>query len=391
MFRRISYKIALQFTAFVFLLFLVNGALFLAADVLSTHRQMRFRLERMAQTVAVRFELEGMPFKVMGMPPNLREQVRVLDAEGKTLFAGTFFEDVPVDAHHPWAEVTVGDRAYVILTDPFLRDGRRAGFVQIADVLQYPRKDWGGRITLYLLVSVAVSALTFLVGLFFARRSLKPAEQMVERLEQFTQDASHELRTPLAALRSSLDLALHNGKYREGIVSAKEDVKEVTVLVDRLLELARLDRFVLRPAPVDLSALVSDAVKKFRPLAKEKGIALEGDVTPGVSVTGDVPLLRQVLGNLLSNAIKFNKEKGGSVTVRLTKHAFTVQDTGVGIAKKELPHIFNRFYQANSSRAGEGYGLGLALAKRIVELHGWKIGVKSKVHEGTEFVVEFGK
>ncbi|MEK7217930.1 MAG: HAMP domain-containing sensor histidine kinase, partial [Patescibacteria group bacterium] len=330
MFKRISYRIALQFTAFVFLLFLVNGALFLAADLLNVRRQTRFRLERMAESIALRVEPGRTQFFMHGMPPNMREQVRVLDAEGKTLFAGAFFEDVPVEAARPWAEVTMGDRSYVVFTDPFLRDGRRAGFVQIADAVQYPRHDFTNRIFLYLLVSVAVSALTFLVGLSFARRSLVPAEQMVERLEQFTQDASHELRTPLAALRSSLDLALKNGKEHEGILSAREDVKDVSLLIDRLLELARLDRFVLASAPVDLSALAADTVKKFKPLAKEKGIVLESSIGPGIGVSGDAPLLRQVLANLLSNAIKFNKPQGGTVTVRLAKHALTVQDTGIG-------------------------------------------------------------
>ncbi len=389
MFKRISHRIALQFTAFVFGLLILTGTIFLAADLVNAHRMERFRLERMAEMIALRLQ-PGMMHAFLlprGMPQYLREQVRILDAEGNAVFTGSFFSSMPFTEGIALSAVTVDGQEYAVLTDPFQQDGRRAGFVQIAEHRQSPRGDLSRRAYLYFLVSVAVSLLTYGVGLFFARRSLKPAEQMVERLEQFTQDASHELRSPLAALRSSLDLALKNRKYREGIVSAREDVKEVSALAERLLELARLDRFVFQSSSVDLSALAESSAKKFRPLAAEKGIDLQHAIDPGVTVKGDASLLRQVLGNLLSNAIKFNKSKG-KITLRLTKRVLTVEDTGFGIAKKALPHIFDRFYQADASRAKEGYGLGLALVRRIVELHGWSVDVKSVVGVGTVFTVK---
>jgi signal transduction histidine kinase len=201
---------------------------------------------------------------------------------------------------------------------------------------------------------------------------------MMERLEQFTQDASHELRTPLAALLSSLDLALLSGEHREGILSAKQDVKDITVLVERLLELARLDGFAISRTSVDFSSLVEDAIEKFRPLAQEKGLTIEQSLQPDVTVVADTPLIRQVVTNLLSNAIKFSHKGSGPIFVRLTAQTLSIQDHGIGIAPGALSHIFDRFFRADPSRTEQGFGLGLALVRRILDLHGWTIRIAGR-------------
>jgi signal transduction histidine kinase len=396
MFKRISYQIALQFTAFVLLFLLANGAIFLAADLINAKRQSHFRLERIAENV-VR-NPGKMPLLSPDLPPMrsprevpgpMRERVRILSETGQVLFGGALFGDVPFGGREGYEEATIQNEQYLILTRLIAGEGGgNEGFVQVAEVERMQVGDLPERILLYLVVSVAVSALTFVAGLSFARRSLKPAEESMQRLEQFTQDASHELRTPLAALSSSLDLALKTGKHHEGIVSAKEDLKEVSVLVERLLELARLDKFVLANDPVDLGTVVRDSVAKLQPVADVKGVRLIPDVTQVVSVKGDELLLRQALSNLLTNAVKFTP-RGGTVSVRLTRDALAVSDTGIGIAAQDLPHIFDRFYQAETSRSNEGFGLGLALVKRITELHDWTIGVASEEGKGTTFTISF--
>ena len=387
-FRRISYRIALQFTAFVFLLSLVNGAVFLVADFTNANRQMRFRLERMAESIAYRYE-PGAPLLLpRGIPPNMREQVRILDSSGQILFSGSLFSAIPFVPDDVWMQVQVEDQPFGLLTDPFERNGRLAGFVQVAEPVRLPQSDLPMRAALYLFVSVIISGLTFGVGLFFARRSLRPAQEMMERLEQFTQDASHELRTPLAAMNSSIDLALKTKEYREGILSAKEDIGQMKTLVEKLLELARLDALILHQEDVDLSQLVTEALEKYRAFAEEKHVRLTSTIQEGVIIRGDPTLLRQVLANLLTNAIKFQKPTGGAVEVNLQKGVLTVTDQGIGITKTALPHVFDRFFQVDRSRSHGGYGLGLALVKRIVELHGWNITVESG-KKGTRFTVEF--
>ena len=388
LFKKISHRIALQFTAFVFVLLIVNGAIFLAVDLGNAQRRSHQRLGGFAQTAIQRFlsQTETLP---PDLPFPVRDRVRIVNSTGQTIFTGPMFPDIPFSPAEGLNRSVVAEEEYSVLTLAIRQGGQIRGYVQVVGHQPFPRADIPIRIILYLLVSVAISALVYVVGLFFARRSLAPAQQMLERLEQFTQDASHELRTPLASLNSSLDLALKSGKHEEGIRSAKEDVRTITGLVERLLELARLDAFTVERSTVDLSTLVQTVLAKHQDAAQQRTVTLEKAIAENVSVQGDAVLLRQVIENLVANAIKFSKPEGGTVTVQLSNEALVVRDEGVGIAPAELPHVFDRFYQADAARAKGGFGLGLALTKRIVELHGWTIDAESEEGKGTTFTVRF--
>ena len=388
MFKRISYTIALQFTVFVFLLLIINGAIFLAADFRTSRRQMSDRLSRTARIIMEQTRVNEAGISV-AVPPMLREQVRVMDANEQQIYKGQFFEDIPFRTEKGITFVIRSDEQFAVLTSTIERGGELIGYLQVAEVDRLRTADLPPRAYTYILISITVSGMTFLIGLFFARTNLKPAEEMMLRLEQFTQDASHELRTPIATMNSTLDLALRNEKYREGILSAKEDLQQVSVLVERLLELARLDRLSLKRDAIDFSSLVAETLERHRLLAAERTVQFEAEIHSGVTVLGDAALLKQVLTNLLSKAIKFSKPDGGTVHVRLTPKELRIEDTGIGIPRETLPHIFDRFYQVDNSRAQGGFGLGLALAKRIVDLHGWTIEAKSKTGKGTAFTITF--
>lgn len=384
-FRRIGYAIALQFTAFVFGLLLVTGTVFLAADVYHRNRETRMRLERQLVQILDRPErFDTAP----ALPAYQRERIRITDASGVTLFSGTLYDDIPFSPRREIMTVERGRESYDILTAPFTQDGVVVGYLQVAD--RSPPDDLEARVLLFLLVSAGISGLTFGVGLFFARRSLRPAEQMVRRLEQFTSDASHELRTPLTAIGTSLDLALRKVDNKDLIAAAKRDLKDMGTLVERLLELARLDAFAIKKERVDMSTLVKDVVAKHEAAAKEKNVVIATVIASGVALDADAALARQVISNIVANAIKFNKA-GGSVTVTLTKSALTVVDTGRGIAQESIGKIFDRFFQEDDARTAgnRGLGLGLALGKRIADLHGWTLSVRSNVGKGSEFTVKF--
>lgn len=385
-FRRISYALALQFTGFVFLLLLVTGAVFLAGDVAQRQRDAEERLR--GQLV----ELLQRPAGVRGVPsipPFQRQRIRITDSLGKVLYAGALFENVPFKWDRRLRTIDIDGEKFDVLTAPFVENGAIVGYLQVAD--RSPLDDLRARVLLFLLVSAGISALTFGVGLFFARRNLKPAEQMMQRLEQFTQDASHELRTPLTAISTSLDLAMAAPQdCTKELQSAKRGVKDVTTLVERLLQLARLDSFVVQKENTDLSSLVDGVLDAHEATAKERGITLERAVAPGVRTQCDAALTRQVVTNLVSNALKFTP-KGGRVSVTLTKDTLVVRDNGQGISPEALPKIFDRFYREDAARSNQadGLGLGLALTKRIVDLHGWTINVESIQGKRTVFLVKF--
>jgi signal transduction histidine kinase len=385
-FRRISRSLALQFTAFVFALLLAAGGIFIAGDAARRGHDASARLDRQLQQVLARpVGSRGIP----DLPPFERERVRITDTLGRTIYAGSLFQDVPFSPKRGFTRVDAGRESYDVLTAPFVEDGEIVGYLQVADIA--PEYALRTRLFLYLLVSAAISAAAYGAGLFFARRSLKPAEQMMERLEQFTQDASHELRTPLTAVGTSLDLAIADpqGSGKE-LRSAKKGLKDIATLGERLLELARLDAFVLNRERVDMSSLVANVLDTHADEAAAKGVTIERTLAEGVAVEADPALARQVVANLVSNAIKFNAE-GGTVAVTLSKDALAVRDTGRGIAPEARAKIFDRFYREDAARsnAADGLGLGLALAKRVCDLHGWTVSVESEEGKGSTFTVGF--
>lgn len=388
-FRRIEQSLAVQLTVFVFGLLIINGTIFLLADASNTRREQSLQILREAQQ-AQRALPKNLNESVDVLPARLRERVRVIDQEGDVFYEGSFFNGLPFSysSDDGFTTVYIQDDAFDMLTVPIVRDEEFLGYMQIMRPRQAPLDSLPLRIAMYVLVSFAISSLTYIAGRFFARQSLKPAEDSMQRLEQFTQDASHELRTPLTVLNSSLDVALRTKKFEDGILSAKQDVQTITRLVEKMLELARIDRFALQSAPFDLAALVHDQTEKLQSTAAAAGLTLKVEASQPVIVEGDPTLLKHVTSNLLSNAVKFTP-RGGSITVTLGPRSLRVADTGTGIDPKTLPFIFERFYQGDESRSRGGYGLGLALVKRIVDLHHWQIDVESTLGQGTVFTVRF--
>lgn len=234
---------------------------------------------------------------------------------------------------------------------------------------------------------------------FLAGKTLGPIEQALEEQRRFVADASHELRTPLTALKTSIEVALRERKIttKEAKKILKENLEEVDGLqsmTDNLLSLAKYQRankdFVFEK--VSLNKIVEKAAKTVRPLARKKGVTLKMKIKD-LTLIADEPSLEKMMTVFLDNAVKYTP-KGGKVMISAQKNKkyvlIKIKDTGVGIPKEDLPHIFDRFYQVDKSRSkidAPGYGLGLALAKRIIEIHKGKVEVKSKLNKGTTFTI----
>jgi len=384
MFRRLRVKLALQFTALVFALMLVLGAVFIAIEFTDVNRQLDNRLQ--TQAAAIKKEIR-LPITVEQAQWLHREafNVKLTTSQGRVLYASDIFARFPIGLDASGMRTVRADgSSYRVLTTKL--EGRRDITLQLAGQDRIGPAELPGEIAVFFIAAVLVSVLTAVLGLWFARRSLAPAERMFERLTQFTHDASHELRTPLAVVNSELDLALRTGDHEEHIVAAKDELKVGAQLVTDLLGLAALDAASLEGSRVDLSALVGREAERLTALSERKAIRLRADVEPGVIVKADEGLAAQLVANLVGNAIKFTPPDG-EVSVSLTRSALRVSDTGPGIAAEDLPHIFERFYQADDSRSQEGHGLGLAISKNIAEVHGWHIRAESQLGRGASFVV----
>lgn len=221
-----------------------------------------------------------------------------------------------------------------------------------------------------------ISFVTFIVGYFFVKELIKPAEDMFDRLDQFTIDASHELKTPLSIANSSLDLALKTHKYKQYISEAKLYIKKANNLVEKLLELARLDTYTMKRTVIPAKTIIERALKSYDQEMKKANLQLVLTIIDDIKLKGDLVLFERCVSNLLENAIKFNK-KDGRIEVILDRRSVKVANTGKQLPKEEIERIFDRFYQSDVSRSAKGYGIGLAIVKKICDLHGWKISAES--------------
>jgi heavy metal sensor kinase len=217
------------------------------------------------------------------------------------------------------------------------------------------------------------------------------------RQVQFTADASHELRTPVSVVLTQTQTALRRersaGEYRESLAACHRAAQRMRQLIESLLTLARLDsgEAAAPGSPCDLDRAASEAVELLRPLAEEKGVHLELELTPACC-KGNVEQLVQVVSNLVSNAV-CHTASGGIVQVKVASEPgaviLSVEDTGLGIAPEDLPHIFERFYRSDKARGGAAgrTGLGLAITKAIVEAHGGTMAVATELGQGSTFTV----
>jgi signal transduction histidine kinase len=249
---------------------------------------------------------------------------------------------------------------------------------------------------LLILGSIA-SLLLALASWVLAGRSIKPAQRAWDQQQQFISNASHELRTPLTLMRANADYALRSSSADEREESLHDIVDEVDYmnrLVEDLLLLSRLDahRLTLADESIVLPDLLNETARQVEKLSTAKGVSLSVESSAG-TVRGDRVRLRQVLLILLDNALRFTPSGG---TIRMSSQwrnrelVITVADSGSGIPPEHLSHIFERFYQVPERTGdGRGNGLGLSIAKGLVEAQHGKISITSQPGKGTSAQIVF--
>lgn len=215
-----------------------------------------------------------------------------------------------------------------------------------------------------------------------------------QREQQFTSDVSHELRTPVSVILSQCEYALEREQtpeeYREALSAVYDQARGMSGLISQLLTLARADqgRAKLQLERLNFSELAQSVAEQMQEQAAAASITLETDIQPGIVLRGDETLLMRMLINLLDNGIRYGRPGGH---LRLTLSAAggvvtgTVSDDGIGMTAQQLPHIWDRFYQADPARGASGAGLGLAMVRFIVQAHGGEISVRSISGAGTVF------
>ena len=235
------------------------------------------------------------------------------------------------------------------------------------------------------------------IGYVLSGGAMKPVREAYEKQRQFAADASHELRTPLAVVLASADLlrsdpSITSPFLKQVIEDVRDEVKKMTKLVSDLLTVARTDGKAnqMRLVRMDLISAVQQTVRIMRPFAEKKDIVIDEELPKRVEIHADEQKIRQLILILVDNAVKYTPEHGRiSVCVQEDRGSvkLSVSDTGIGIAPEHQERIFERFYRVDKARSRRmgGNGLGLAIAREIVEAHGGSIAVESEPGKGTTF------
>jgi signal transduction histidine kinase len=410
-FQQIRYKLLLSYLT---VLALILGIFAIAVRIFFTHslnQQLIEKLRTLGQSATNAEVDDGLqkgesdfPFQEL---INNHQGLQSFDARGRsTAQQGQYILTLPVSNQETIQIQRIGNVRVLGVTLRINSDnGRLLGYVRASQSLEeldetINKLDWGlgGGIV----IAVALSGVG---GVWLTRQSMQPIEQSFQRLKQFTTDASHELRSPLTVIKTNVAVAL---KYPEGIRSTDVEkleaianaTNQMTRLTEDLLLLARSDRpHTTQRDTVLVDEILDNLVKQYQLQAESKQINLiktyhrtSQHLSRQLCVLGDSTQLTRVFANLIDNAIQYTPQEG-TVEIQTNVagqqvHVY-VKDTGIGIAREHLHQIFERFWRVSQARSyhSGGYGLGLAIAKAIVQNHGGEITATSELGIGSCFTV----
>lgn len=227
---------------------------------------------------------------------------------------------------------------------------------------------------------------------------LNAEKELVEKAraskDEFISNVTHEMNTPLTSIRGYAELLDAGGMTDDQKSDAYRTIltqsERLTNLIACIINYNEIESDELAPYEVDFSALARETLAALKPEADKRNITITENIADNVTVMSRHERLSEIFGNLVRNAVKYNKD-GGSITVTLDYGGLTVEDTGIGIAEENLDKVFSRFFTVDKSHGGKngGFGLGLAVVKKICQKSGWQIKVESELGKGSKFTVSF--
>lgn len=295
------------------------------------------------------------------------------------------------------------DKYFLMQKLPIVVSDNTIGYYIIGRDVSIANQTMNNLLKILIISLIAGLVLSILLGYIIAGKTIKPIKEGYLSKQKFLADASHELRTPISVVMLSCNALEEEDEIKDSFSKQViEDIKDEAILmkdlVERLLSLARYDtgNIIMNKEKVNMTQLLEANIKSYKYLAQEQNITIEESITDSLFVTGDLRLLNSMISIFIDNAIKYNCV-GGTIRVKgeihqIKRKAFVkieVIDSGTGISDQDIKEIFERFYRVDKSRHKEtkGHGLGLSIAKEVIELHKGSVSVKSEIGKGTTFTI----
>ena len=242
-----------------------------------------------------------------------------------------------------------------------------------------------------ILFMFAAGVFFLIVGYFLGRLFVTPMRESLETINHFIQDTTHELNTPISTILSNIELIESLGKETKHSHELKRieiASKTLSRIYDDLTYLNLNHHYHRHIVPVNFSALVAERIVYFSAMAEAKHLKIVTEISKDIRLNIDKNDALRLIDNLISNAIKYNK-KHGTLSIELNKQALIIKDTGIGIHKKDLAHILQRFKRANKSEGG--FGIGLHIVSQVCQSYGYVLDIQSVKNEGTKVNVQWVK
>lgn len=401
MFSQSRRRIILSIMGSLILLFVITLAVITAASVSEVRQRNRDMLERFAETYDPDDDMEEPEPPDMGQGQRPERREPPID-ERPDFRLSTFYAVSVSDDGHILSADTGGRDIYsrdelISIAKEVLAGGKQSGNVDNLTYVIDRRDDYtlvafidntvseGGLHTLlrYMLIVGSISIVVlFFVALWISKRIIGPLEENDRQQKRFISDASHELKTPVAVIGTNAELLSREIGDNEWLANIQYENDRMGGLVKQLLDLSRAENAEVSMEQTDFSRLVTGEALAFEGFAFDKGKTLRTDIEEGIILTGNRQQLTQLVSVLLDNAVRHSN---GSEILFELKHSnraavLRAVNDGDEIPREKLEHLFDRFYQTDEARSGEGqhYGLGLSIAKAIAEKHGGSIEVSCR-------------
>lgn len=447
--RKISWKLTIVYaTMFILVLLILNGAVYF---ILRNYLEDNIR-ESINNTIEfVLPKLTGLDRNTFNIyEADILSDIsksegdiyfRILDYNREVIAQSNILHGLDIPVEPGYMKLNNGQRKYVAKSVVVTRLGFLNGFFQVVRDVTFEYRFLEVLLTILLFTSFVGSIGAIITGYMVTKKSLKPISQitrtaqnisvsdlgrrlkiegpddelnnlartfnsMLDRLErsfkrqqQFVSDASHELRTPISVIQGYINLLDRWGKDEveirdEAIEAIKKETKNINNLLESLLFLARGDsnNLQINKSEFRMDEIIEEIVRESSLIANK--IEVYSQRNDRVTFFGDSKMIKQLLRIFVDNSIKYTPA-GGQIIIncinKVNRIELSVEDTGIGISEEEIPHIFNRFYRIDKSRSKGGAGLGLAIAKWIIDIHNGEVEVKSELGKGTLIIVSLPK